>query len=90
MVARDIKNLFLAKLKETGDDPENVKCTYFIRIRPPYLPGAPVQLMNKCLAVSLPECDFSALSGGSEKYIYQLVKTNTEIRIETTSRAKQG
>ena len=88
MVARNIKNLFLAKLKETGDDPQKVECVYFIR--PPYFPGAPVQLMNKCLAVSLPECDFSALSGGSEKYIYQLVKTNTEFRIETTSRAKQG
>jgi len=88
MVARNIKKLFLNKLKETGDDPQKVECVYFIR--PPYFPGAPVQLMNKCFAVSLPECDFSALSGGSEKYIYQLVKTSTEIRIETTSRAKQG
>ncbi len=51
-------------------------------------PGAPVQVMHKCLAASLPECDFSALSGGSEKYIYRLVKTTKEIKIETT--LKQG
>ena len=86
MVSRHIKNLFLDKLKETGDDPENVECIYYIR--PPYFPGAPVQLMNKCLAAGLPECDFSALSGGSEKYIYRLVKTDTEIKIETTARTR--
>ena len=84
MVARHIKNLFLDKLKETGDDPGKVACIYYIR--PPYFPGAPVQLMNKCLAAGLPECDFSALSGGSEKYLYRLVKTDTEIKIETTLR----
>ncbi len=82
MVARHIKKLFLNKLKETGDDPENVKCTYFIW--PPYFPGAPVQLRQECLAAGLPECDFSALSGNSEKYIYKLVKTDREIKIETS------
>ncbi len=86
MVARHIKKLFFDKLKETGDDPENVKCIYFIR--PPYFPGAPVQLMNKCLAAGLPECDFSALSGNSEKYIYKLVKTTKEIKIETSPRTR--
>ena len=84
MVARHIKNLFLDKLKETGDDPGKVECIYYIR--PPYFPGAPVQLMNKCLAAGLPECDFSALSGGSEKYIYRLVKTTKEMKIETYAR----
>ena len=59
MVARHIRKLFLDKLKETGDDPESVKCTYFIR--PPYFPGSPVQLRQECLAAGLPECDFSAL-----------------------------
>ncbi len=86
MAARNIKKLFLNKLKEAGDDPESVKCTYFIR--PPYFPGAPVQLMNKCLATGLPECDFSALSGNSEKYIYKLVKTTKEIKIETSPRTR--
>ena len=86
VTARNIKKLLLNKLKETGDDPENVQCIYFIR--PPYFPGAPVQLRNKCLAAGLPECDFSALSGNSEKYIYELVKTNKEIKIETYTRTR--
>ncbi len=83
MIARNIKKLLLDKLKETGDDPENVKCTYFIRIRPPYFPGTPVQLMHKCLATGLPECDFSSLSGDSEKYVYRLVRKRkvSEIKI---------
>jgi len=43
-------------------------------------------LMNKCFAAGLPECDFSTLSGGSEKYVYRLVKTSKEIKIETYTR----
>ncbi len=84
MIERNIKKLLIDKLKETGDDPENVQCTYFIR--PPYFPGAPVKLMHKCLAAGLPECNFSSLSGDSEKYVYRLVKTNNEIKIETYTR----
>jgi len=86
MGARHIKKVFLDKLKETGDDPENVKCTYFIR--PPYFPGAPVQLMHKCLAAGLPECDFSSLSGDSEEYVYKLINTDKEIKIETYTRTR--
>jgi len=88
MIERNIKKLLLEALKETGDDPESVECIYYIR--PPYFPGAPVQLMNKCLAAGLPECDLSALSGGSEKYLYRLVKTDKEIKIERSTRTKQG
>ncbi len=88
MVERNIKKLLLEALNETGDDPEKVECIYYIR--PPYFPGAPVQVMHKCLAAGLPECDFSALSGGSEKYLYRLVKTTKEIKIETYTRTKQG
>jgi len=88
MLERNIRKLFFDKLKETGDDPENVECIYFRR--PPYFPGAPVQLMNKCLASNLPKGDFSTLSGDSGKYIYRLVKTNKEIKVETFTRAEQG
>ena len=78
------QKLFLDKLKETGDDPENVECIYFRR--PPYFPGAPLQLEHKCLASDLPKGNFSTLSGGSEKYVYRLVKTSKEIKIETYTR----
>jgi len=88
MIARNIKKLFLDKLKETGDDPENVKCIYFRR--PSYFPNAPVRLMHKCLASNLPKGDFSVLSGDSGKYIYRLVKTGKEIKIETFTRTEQS
>lgn len=49
-----------------------------------------LRLKDECSASNLPEGDFSVLSGNSEKYIYRLVKTNEEIKIETSIRTKQG
>jgi len=82
MVERNIKKLLLGKLKETGDDPEEVECHYFGHP----LPGTPIPMM--CSASSLPEGDLSVLSCISEKFIYKLVKTDTEIKIERSTRKR--
>ena len=88
MLERNIKKLLIDKLMETGDDPENVKCNYVGH--PPYIPGAPPPMPEEGSATSLPEGDFSVLSCTSEEYIYTLVKTDKEIKIERSTRTKQG
>jgi len=88
MIERNIKKLLLEALNETGDDPEKVECHY-VR-HPPYIPGAPPPMMEEGSASSLPEGDLSVLGCNSEKHIYKLVKTDKEIKIERSSRTKQG
>ena len=82
MIERNIKKLLLEALNETGDDPEKVECHYFGHP----LPGTPIPMM--CSASSLPEGDLSVLSCISEKFIYKLVKTDTEIKIERSTRKR--
>jgi len=82
MIERNIKKLLLEALNETGDDPEEVECHYFGHP----LPGTPIPM--KCSASSLPEGDLSVLSCISEKFIYKLVKTDTEIKIERSTRKR--
>ena len=88
MIERNIKKLLLEALSVTGDDPEEVECNYVGH--PLYIPGAPPPMVEEGSASSLPEGDLSVLGCISEKFIYKLVKTDKEIKIETTSRTKQG
>jgi len=52
--------------------------------------AAPPPMMEEGSASSLPEGDLSVLGCNSEKHIYKLVKTDKEIKIERSSRTKQG
>ncbi len=79
MIERNIKKLLLEALNETGDDPEQVTCHY----RRPSLPNFE-QKNEQCSAANLPEDDLSTLSCFSKKHFYQLVKTDREIKIETS------
>ncbi len=47
-------------------------------------------MMPSCLAANLPAGELAVLICHSEKYVYNLVKTDKEIKIETSSRTKQG
>ncbi len=78
MVERNIKTLLLDELKKTGDKPEEVTCHY----RRPSLPNFE-QINEQCSAANLPEDDLSTLSCSSKKHSYDLVITDTEIKIVT-------
>jgi len=74
------KKLLFAKLNETGDNPEDVTCIYIIQWPTPTdLP----QLKKQCSAANLPEGKLKTLDASSKKNVYKLVKTDTEIRIDT-------
>jgi len=75
---RNIKKLLLDKLNETGDDPEEVTCHY----RRPPIPNFE-QKNEQCSAADLPEGDLSTLSCSGKKHSYDLVITDTEIKIVT-------
>ena len=74
------KKLLFAKLNDTGDNPEDVTCIYIIQW--PTRTGPP-QLTKQCSAANLPEGNLASFEGDSKKYSYKLVKTDTEIRIDT-------
>jgi hypothetical protein len=84
MVERNIKKLLLEAVNKTGDNPEDVSCMYsggFLRYE-----GGPLPMMPSCLAANLPEGELAVLICHSEEYVYKLIKTDTEIKIETTAR----
>jgi len=82
MVERNTKTLLLEALKETGDDPEEVECNY--SRRGVYISGVFVPRMRKCSASDLPNEELLTLVCHSKKHSYKLVKTDREIKIETS------
>jgi hypothetical protein len=81
MIERNIKKLLLNAIKETGDNPKDVKCIYSIGF-PLHIGVDPPE--QKCLASDLPEGELSALTCYSEKHRYKLVRK--EPQIETSVR----
>ncbi len=82
MIERNTKKLLLEALNKTGDNPEDVNCMYssgFLRYE-----GGPLPRMPSCLAANLPEGELAILFCHSKKYNYSLVKTDREIKIETS------
>ncbi len=82
MVERNIKKLLLEALNKKGDNPEDVSCMYsggFLRYE-----GGPLPMMPSCLAANLPEGELAVLICHSEEYVYKLIKTDKEIKIETS------
>ncbi len=83
MIERNTKNLLLEALNKTGENPEDVSCMYstgFLRYG-----GGPLPTMPSCLAANLPEVELAVLLCHSKKYNYKLVRTDREIKIETSS-----
>ena len=80
MTATGTKKLLFEALESTGDSPEDVHCIYS-RSWPPK--GDPMPTMPQCPAADLPEGELLALRCRSEKYVYALVKTDTETKIKT-------
>ncbi len=79
MTVIDTKKLLLEALERTGDSPEDVSCIYSSSVWPP---AGPVPMMPQCLAADLPEGELPVLRCRSEKYVYTLVKTDTETKIK--------
>ena len=78
MIERNIKKLLLNAIKETGDNPNDVSCVYSSgSLLQPMMPPS-------CLAANLPEGELAILFCHSKKYNYSLVKTDREIKIETS------
>ncbi len=81
MTATDTKKLLLEALDRTGDRAEEVSCIY----SSVWLPaGGPLPVMPKCSAADLPEGELLVLRCRSDKYVYTLVKTDTETKIKTS------
>ncbi len=81
MTARDTKKLLIEALERTGESPEDVGCIYS-SVWPPA--GGPVPMMPQCSAAELPEGELLVLRCRSEKYVYRLVRTDTETKIKTS------
>ncbi len=81
MTAIDAKTLLIEALDRTGDNPEDVACIYS-RYWPPK--GDPMPMMPQCSAADLPEGELLVLRCRREKYVYALVKTDTETKIKTS------
>ncbi len=81
MTAIDAKKLLLEALERTGDSPEDVSCIYSSRVWPP---AGPVPMMPQSSAADLPQGELLVLRCRSEKYVYTLVKTDTETKIKTS------
>ncbi len=81
MTATDTKKLLFEALDRTGDSPEDVSCIYS-SVWPPH--GVPVPMMPHCSAADLPEGELLILRCRSEKYVYKLVRTDTETKIKTS------
>ncbi len=67
-------------LDRTGDSPEEISCIYS-SVCPP---AGPVPMMPQCSAADLPEGELLVLRCRSEKYVYTLVRTDTETKIKTS------
>jgi len=82
MIERNSRKLLLEALIKTGDNPEDVSCMYskgFLRYE-----GGPLPMMPSCLAANLPAGELAVLICHSEEYVYKLIKTDREIKIETS------
>ncbi len=81
MTATDTRKLLFEALERTGDSPEDVSC-FYSRSWP--LKSDPMPVMPKCSAADLPEGELLVLRCRSEKYVYTLVKKDTETKIKTS------
>jgi len=79
VTATDTKKLLIEALGRTGDRAEDVSCIYSSSVWPP---AGPVPMMPQCSAADLPEGELFVLRCRSEKYVYTLVKTDTETKIK--------
>ncbi len=79
MTATDTKKLLLEALGRTGDSPEDVHCIFSSSVWPP---AGPVPMIPQCSAADLPEGELLVLRCRSEKYVYTLVKADTETKIK--------
>jgi len=81
MVEENTRKLLLEALTKTGENPEDVSCMYsrgFLRSE------GPMPTMPSCSAANLPEGELAVLLCHSKKYNYKLVRTDREIKIETS------
>ncbi len=78
---KNAQNLLMEALEKTGDRPEDVVCIYS-SVWPPA--GDPVPKMPESSADDLPEGELVVLRCRSEKYVYTLVKMDTETKIKTS------
>jgi len=83
MIERNTRKLLFEAIEKTGDNPEDVQCSYS-KGWPPYVPGNPLPMMPKCSASDLPEGELLTLFCHSRKHFYNLVRTDREIKIETS------
>jgi hypothetical protein len=81
LTATDTKKLLFEALERTGDRADEVSCIYS-RSWP--VKSDPMPVMPKCSAADLPEGELLVLRCRSEKYVYALVKTDTETKIKTS------
>ncbi len=79
MTATDTKKLLLEALERTGDSPEDVSCIYSSTVWPP---AGPVPMIPQSSAADLPEGELLVLRCRSEKYVYTLVRTDTETKVK--------
>jgi len=82
MVEQNTRKLLLEALNKTGENPEDVSCMYsrdLLRDE-----GGPLPTMPSCSAANLPEGELAVLLCHSRKYNYKLLKTDREIKIETS------
>ena len=79
MTAIGTKKLLFEALERTGDSPEDVSCIYSSTVWPP---AGPVPMIPQSSAADLPEGELLVLRCRSEKYVYTLVRTDTETKIK--------
>jgi len=84
MIERDTRKLLIKALNKTGDNPEDVNCVYSRSFLSYDGRGGPAPTMPQCSAADLPEGELLVLRCRSEKYVYTLVKTDTETKIKTS------
>ena len=85
MIERNTKKLLLKALNKTEDNPEDVQCLYS-RSFLPDIAGTPVPMMPNCSASNLPEGELLTLFCHSKKHFYDLVETDSEIKIEISTK----
>ena len=81
MTPTNTKKLLLEALESTGESPEDVFCIYS-GVRP--YRGGPVPIRPQCSVADLPEGELLVLHCRGKKYVYTLVKTETETKIKTS------
>jgi len=82
MVEQNTRKLLLEALNKTGENPEDVSCVYSKGVL--RSEEGPLPTMPSCSAANLPEGELAVLLCHSKKYNYKLVRTDREIKIETS------